>query len=601
MLSRTPQHEMSPKRYGQLLREPARRGNILVLLAILLPALVGIAGLVIDLGLMTNERRSLQHATDAAATAAAMDLRLGKGAAAATATAEEFIQNANEFADASVTVHIPPASGNYAGRSGYVEVESDRSYQSHFMRILDHIVDRPIHARAVAGVDDVTADAAIIILDPDPTDLSVSGTDDITAAVDDDAMVDEAVDQSGASDLLSGVPVVGPTAADLVNAELQDVMTDLVNDLWADVLGDVAIAPTPSLIAGLEVEGLGQLIVDDAILVNNEWGGVDENGDTVGEATAPPYGVACMPLLPLTRVLARDIRVVGGVDNQDNYQPFEPGGSNPLQANRLPVPDPFLSLPTPSTVSDAANVDATVNDPADVVQISLSADQASQLATDVLAQLPALLQPLFQPLIAPLTDTLTQSTLQPGVYNSITVLAPLGGVRFEPGVYVIRGTSPVTQMSLYVVGPVEAEGVLFYITDESSFDAATGLPDAGDDPSASLGNTLLTTLPSATILPLLDGAHITGLNDPGSPFDGLLIYQRRLDRRPIIIEAQQLLGSGDISGTIYSKWGHVVFLGGFGTYDLRFVCGTMRVVTVTETTLAPSEPLPPATDVLLVE
>ena len=67
----------------------------------------------------------MQHATDAAATAAAMDLRLGKDAATATATANEMIQQANQLTSAVVTVHIPPSTGPFAGEAGYVEVEAE--------------------------------------------------------------------------------------------------------------------------------------------------------------------------------------------------------------------------------------------------------------------------------------------------------------------------------------------------------------------------------------------------------------------------------------------------------------------------------------------
>ena len=40
---------------------------------------------------------------------------------------------------------------------------------------------------------------------------------------------------------------------------------------------------------------------------------------------------------------------------------------------------------------------------------------------------------------------------------------------------------------------------------------------------------------------------------------------------------------------------------GAGTYDLRFVTGTMRLLTVTDTTIAPTTLFPPAKDVLLLE
>jgi hypothetical protein len=60
------------------------------------------------------------------------------------------------------------------------------------------------------------------------------------------------------------------------------------------------------------------------------------------------------------------------------------------------------------------------------------------------------------------------------------------------------------------------------------------------------------------------------------------------------------VGSGGFSGAVYAKWGHVVFVGN-GVYDARFVCGTMRVLTLFDSTLAPSRLFPPARDVLLVE
>src|SRR3954466_13990604 len=99
-----------------------RAGNVLVLLAVMLPALLGIVGLVIDGGLMMANYRALQHATDAAATASAMDLRLGKSTTTAIATANEFIHVSNQLPNVNVVVHIPPASGPFAGRAGYVEV-----------------------------------------------------------------------------------------------------------------------------------------------------------------------------------------------------------------------------------------------------------------------------------------------------------------------------------------------------------------------------------------------------------------------------------------------------------------------------------------------
>src|SRR4051812_36644532 len=103
-------------------KRPARIGAVLVMLAIALPMVIAILALVLDGGLMMDQSRNLQHVTDAAATAAAMDLRLGKSQSDAMATAIEFIHDANKLPDATVAVNIPPVNGRYAGEAGYVEV-----------------------------------------------------------------------------------------------------------------------------------------------------------------------------------------------------------------------------------------------------------------------------------------------------------------------------------------------------------------------------------------------------------------------------------------------------------------------------------------------
>ena len=74
----------------------------------------------------------------------------------------------------------------------------------------------------------------------------------------------------------------------------------------------------------------------------------------------------------------------------------------------------------------------------------------------------------------------------------------------------------------------------------------------------------------------------------------------RQDRRPVVLIQENLLGPGTIRGAIYAKWGHVI-LAGIGTYDARFVAGTMRIVAVSNLTISPSTLFPPAQDVFLVE
>src|SRR5690606_25797631 len=138
-----------------------------VLLGLLLRTLLGVVGLVIDGGLMMTEYRSLQHAADAAATAAAMRLNLGKSPNVAVATAVEVVHDGHGLPHASVTVNIPPSSGPYAGQANHVEVIVERAYSTHFMKVLDNILARPMCARAVACAKSGPAGAAIVVLDPD--------------------------------------------------------------------------------------------------------------------------------------------------------------------------------------------------------------------------------------------------------------------------------------------------------------------------------------------------------------------------------------------------------------------------------------------------
>jgi hypothetical protein len=80
----------------------------------------------------------------------------------------------------------------------------------------------------------------------------------------------------------------------------------------------------------------------------------------------------------------------------------------------------------------------------------------------------------------------------------------------------------------------------------------------------------------------------------------MLIYQRRNDFRPIVVIHQSILPGSSLAGTIYARYGHVVFAGS-GTYDVRIVAGSGRLVNLLGMTLAPTTLLPPAEDVFLVE
>jgi hypothetical protein len=484
-----------------------REGKILAFLAILLPVLVGFVGLVVDSSLLLGEYRCLQQASDAAATAAATAVLNGGTTANATAAAVSCVQTDNGMTAANVVVNIPPQSGPNVGNSSYVEVIVSQQVTTNFIQVIGANSLQTVSARSVAGIQNSTSGGVIDLLDPNPPGITVS---------------------------LS--PIVS-----------------------------LSVSLPPLELGGLEVLGLGQLSVNGAILDNNQWGGVDQNGNLAGNGPAPPYGAACTPLLPLTCVAARDIRVVGGVDNPKYYSSYVAGQSSPLRCNMLPVPDPYAGVPSPTVSSDPTNVVAIDRGGVNVVGI---------------------------PLIG------TPTVLNPGVYEWIQVTS--GTVIFNPGVYIIRNVNPLTQLALAVLaGQVTANGVTFYITNSTSYSATTGAPDSGDGNTVPPGGSLGTLLPSVVIASLL-GSTYTPISNASSPFSGLLIYQRRVDRRPIILADETIVLGGTLSGAVYAKYAQAIFAAN-GTYDLKFVVGSMAFANVLQCTLNPSQLLPPAQDVFLME
>ncbi|MEX0586937.1 MAG: pilus assembly protein TadG-related protein, partial [Pirellulales bacterium] len=232
-------------------RRTPRDGKLLLLLAVSLPMLISLVGLVLDGGLLMLESRKAQHAGDAAATAAATSLAWNTGDAKQLAV--DYVHSLNGMPAADVAFASPPSAGPYAGLPDFVEVTVRQPYSAYFMGATGLADDLSVTTRSVAGSEPATEPAAVVLLDPSPPAITVGA-----------------------------LPISLPSL-------------------------------TP-LLGGLEVLGLGRLRVNGAVLVNNTWGGVDENGDAVGQQSLLTHACSCTPLLSLTHVLATDIRVVGGVD-----------------------------------------------------------------------------------------------------------------------------------------------------------------------------------------------------------------------------------------------------------------------------------------------
>lgn len=480
-----------------------RNGKVLVMFVLCLPAVFAVMACYVDGSLMLVRSRVMQNAADAGATEAA--LSQVNGTSQPGVAAQGMVHDRNGYNWTNVVTNHPPVTGSYAGIDGYFEVTVCESYDGVFLNAGGIAGSRQVSGRAVAGIEASTAPAAIVVLDPDPATVS-----------------------------LAPLPIAIP-----------DVHT---------------------LLGGMESLGVGQLAVDGAVLVNNEWGGLDENGDPVGESGFLQPACSCTPLLPLTKVGALNVRVVGGVDNPANYGHLDGSNTPILRANQRPVPDPLLDLPAPTLTSDPNNVAATEFGHVEVVSL---------------------------PLLGSHTD------LEPGVYESISVVG--GKVTFEPGVYIIRSSNAVTGISLSLIGcEIHADEVMFYITDSESYSPTLGLPDQNDAVLPPPDAVTSGQIPSVLVADVLTNSELLPLGDPASPYHGMLIFQRRHDRRPILIVQEAILGSMHFAGNIYSKWGNLALVGN-GTYESAFVVGSFRAVVTFQTNINPSVPMDPAYDVFLVE
>ncbi|MDP1797097.1 MAG: pilus assembly protein TadG-related protein [Planctomycetaceae bacterium] len=484
----------------------SRRGKVTVLLVLLLPAVFGTLALVVDGSRLMSDSGQIQHIADAAAVAAAASLSRGDSVAIATQRAITTVQVDNGLSSASVTVHIPPQTGVYAGQDKFAEVTVNRIIPMSFLRAVNGESQQSVSATAVAGLNDATAGAAIVVLDPDPPAIDLP-------------------------------PVLGLTLPTMPSHHL----------------------------GGLEVLGVGAVKVDGAVLVNTDWGGVDEDGSPAGWSLVERNAVTCTPLVSLSKLRSRDLRVVGGVDNPNNYTHFISGEPSPLRANAKPVPDPLISVPVPTVAADPTNVSSTLRGGVTVVGI---------------------------PLIG------LPTVLSPGVYEYIQIVS--GRVTLNPGVYIIRGSHPVTKIPLQIIGgEVTGNGVMFYITNSAAYSPTSGLPDSGDGSTTPAATGLGTVLPSAVINIGLLGSNLTAIGG-SSPYAGLLIFQRRADRRILVIARDALLSDSVFNGTVYAKWGDTVFAG-MGTVQARFVVGSLRFANLLDCTIAPTSLLPPAQDVFLVQ
>jgi hypothetical protein len=147
------------------------------MMVLLTPVLLGVIGLTVDGGLMLFFHRLTQNAADAAALAAAVDLKNGKSSSAAKATGTAYGQSYNNMPNAP-TINIPPSSGPHSTgptNGHYAEAIVSYPFQTSFIQLLGVNASQTIMARAVAGWEPQSAGDGVIALSTNGTGINVSG------------------------------------------------------------------------------------------------------------------------------------------------------------------------------------------------------------------------------------------------------------------------------------------------------------------------------------------------------------------------------------------------------------------------------------------
>jgi hypothetical protein len=151
------------------------RGAMAVLIALLLPVLIGMVGIAVELGYWYSEKRELQTASDAGAVGGAFELLNGNAGAISSSASNEAIRNGYEGANGTITINTPPTSGSYSGDATAVEVIATKQLPL-LLSALFLGSDVIISARSVARAQ-IVGDSCVIALDPTASSaLGVSGT-----------------------------------------------------------------------------------------------------------------------------------------------------------------------------------------------------------------------------------------------------------------------------------------------------------------------------------------------------------------------------------------------------------------------------------------
>lgn len=157
-------------------------GNVLVISALAMTALLGFVALATDVGTLFRGRRNVQTAADGAAVAASLNY-LHTASLTTAIAAGKAAASTNGVTDgsdgATVSISLPPADGPNAGNSLFAEAQISKPKNTLFLKMFG-INTMTVTARAVAGSPNY-GNACIWLMANSGTTMYLQGSYDIEA------------------------------------------------------------------------------------------------------------------------------------------------------------------------------------------------------------------------------------------------------------------------------------------------------------------------------------------------------------------------------------------------------------------------------------
>jgi Flp pilus assembly protein TadG len=202
-------------------------GKVLLLSVFSMVALIGIAGLAVDIGLLYSTRRQMQTAADAAGIAGANALQTSQSQNYKLAAADVAGLNGFTNGQSGVTVRVaPPATPPGPASLSYVQVDITQQVPTYFLRVLGYNKIK-MSTEAIAGT--VNGPACIYALDP-----SASGAVSLTGKININSSCG-LVDDSNSSSALSATG----------NITVQTTATGITGNYSST--GNITFSPTPKI------------------------------------------------------------------------------------------------------------------------------------------------------------------------------------------------------------------------------------------------------------------------------------------------------------------------------------------------------------------